>query len=254
MDYGPFGWMEQYDPLFAKWTGSGEHFAFINQPNAALANFQTLAVSCAPLLEKGDEDVREVVLAARDTIVEAVQETWRRKLGFAYPASSERADELWRQLQPLMHVAEADWVTCWRQMAVVAGLPEGVDDEALMAPLDAWSKTPGAHSAWYTPLTNPKLRADWVAFLRTWRAALEEEGDRKGAPTRMRAENPKYVPREWMLVEAYEKASKGDYSLVRELHQLLQDPYGEGSEAAAERYYRTAPKVALSKGGTAFMS
>jgi len=26
MDYGPFGWMDAYDPLFAKWTGSGEIF------------------------------------------------------------------------------------------------------------------------------------------------------------------------------------------------------------------------------------
>jgi hypothetical protein len=28
MDYGPFGWMDAYDPLFAKWTGSGENFFF----------------------------------------------------------------------------------------------------------------------------------------------------------------------------------------------------------------------------------
>ena len=64
MDYGPFGWMDQYDPLFAKWTGSGEHFAFINQPNAALANFQTLAMSCAPLLENGEDYVEVVMLAS----------------------------------------------------------------------------------------------------------------------------------------------------------------------------------------------
>jgi uncharacterized protein YdiU (UPF0061 family) len=70
MDYGPFGWMDQYDPLFAKWTGSGEHFAFINQPNAALANFQTLAMSCAPLLENGEEDYVEVVMLAKQAILE----------------------------------------------------------------------------------------------------------------------------------------------------------------------------------------
>jgi uncharacterized protein YdiU (UPF0061 family) len=40
MDYGPFGWMDVYDPMFAKWVGSGQHFAFLNQPNAALANYQ----------------------------------------------------------------------------------------------------------------------------------------------------------------------------------------------------------------------
>jgi len=38
MDYGPFGFMDKYDPAFAKWTGSGNHFAFMNQP-AAYGNF-----------------------------------------------------------------------------------------------------------------------------------------------------------------------------------------------------------------------
>ena len=40
MDYGPFGWIDKYDPLFAKWVGSGEHFAFMNQPNAAGVNLK----------------------------------------------------------------------------------------------------------------------------------------------------------------------------------------------------------------------
>ena len=34
MDYGPFGFIDRYDPLFAKWTGSGEHYGFLNQPQA----------------------------------------------------------------------------------------------------------------------------------------------------------------------------------------------------------------------------
>mmetsp|Transcript_32987 Transcript_32987/g.53107 ORF Transcript_32987/g.53107 Transcript_32987/m.53107 type:complete len:701 (-) Transcript_32987:985-3087(-) len=253
MDYGPFGWMDQYDPLFAKWTGSGEHFAFINQPNAALANFQTFAVACGPLLEKGDADVREVVIQAKDAILEAVRDTWRRKLGFAFPASADRADLLWKEMEPLMQAGQADWITLWRQMAYVAALPEGTDDVALLAPLDAWGDNAGAHSAWYAPLKAPQ-RADWIKFLRKWRAALEEEGERAGAKTRMLKENPKFVPREWMLVEAYETANKGDFALVHQLHELLLDPYGEGTPALADKYYRTAPKVALSKGGTAFMS
>ena len=30
MDYGPFGWLERYDPNFAKWVGSSSHFAFMH--------------------------------------------------------------------------------------------------------------------------------------------------------------------------------------------------------------------------------
>ena len=59
MDYGPFGWMDQYDPFFAKWVGSGQHFAFMNQPGAAHANYQTFAESLEPLLgDKADKQVR----------------------------------------------------------------------------------------------------------------------------------------------------------------------------------------------------
>ena len=78
----------------------------MNQPNAALANFQTLAVSCAPLLARGDAEVREAVLEAKDLIVAAVEETWRRKMGFQYPASAERADKLWKEVEPLMRQSQ----------------------------------------------------------------------------------------------------------------------------------------------------
>lgn len=56
MDYGPFGWMDKYDPFFAKWVGSGQHFAFMNQPNAALANYQTFAMALLPLMGKDAEE------------------------------------------------------------------------------------------------------------------------------------------------------------------------------------------------------
>merc|ERR1740120_551432 len=52
MDYGPFGFMDKYDPLFAKWVGSGQHFAFMNQPDAAIANYFVLFQSVAPILSR----------------------------------------------------------------------------------------------------------------------------------------------------------------------------------------------------------
>ena len=86
----------------------------------------------------------------------------------------------------------------------------------------------------------------------------------------MRLSNPKYTLREWMLVEAYSKASptniqspmlpfmlksnEVDESMIHELFSLIQDPYGEGTEEQDEKYYSRAPDEALNAGGTAFMS
>jgi uncharacterized protein YdiU (UPF0061 family) len=80
------------------------------------------------------------------------------------------------------------------------------------------------------------MRQEWVKWIRRWRAALEEEGDRAGAQARMLKENPKFVPREWMLVEAYDAANKGDFAVVKQLHDLLQDPYGEGTPELSVHY------------------
>ena len=69
----------------------------------------------------------------------------------------------------------------------------------------------------------------------------------------MRLASPKYVPREWMLAEAYEAAERGEYAPLRELHELLRRPYDEQPDRA-DRYYRRRPAGAEQQGGIGFMS
>ena len=69
----------------------------------------------------------------------------------------------------------------------------------------------------------------------------------------MRRISPKYVPREWMLTEAYAAANSGDYSKVHFLQDLFRKPFDEQPEME-ERYYRRTPEFALNKPGVAFMS
>ena len=72
----------------------------------------------------------------------------------------------------------------------------------------------------------------------------------------MQAANPKYVLREHLLVDAYTKASAGDYSMVNELYVLTQNPYGGGTDTAEleAKYFVKAPEQSLTSGGVAFMS
>jgi len=50
LDYGPFGFIDMFDPNYQSWTGGGRHFAFLNQPTAAMRNFHSFCTSLAPLL------------------------------------------------------------------------------------------------------------------------------------------------------------------------------------------------------------
>ncbi len=53
LDYGPFGFMEAYDPAFQMWIGGGEHFAFMNQPMSRSGQFQDVLHRHGPLAGTG---------------------------------------------------------------------------------------------------------------------------------------------------------------------------------------------------------
>ena len=69
----------------------------------------------------------------------------------------------------------------------------------------------------------------------------------------MKRISPKYVPREWMLEEAYSAAEKGDYTVLEKLSRLFSKPFEEQPEYE-EAYYRRAPETAEAQGGIGFMS
>jgi len=242
MDYGPFGFMDKYDPMFAKWTGSGEHFAFMNQPGAAEANLGTLATALAPLLDQAGKTVlQQKVLEAKRTVEAAVEATWCSKLGLG--AASGAGIELFRALERLMQESEVDYTLLFRELARVPGLGAHASDKALLEPLEA---------AFYKPPCDT-LRERWAAWVRRWIAVLTQEGALEGSEGRMKAANPKYILREYMLVEAYSSARAGDYAPVHELFRLVRAPYDEQPELEA-KYYRRAPDAALTARGTSVMT
>ena len=248
MDYGPFGFMDAYDPYFAKWTGSGEHFAFANQPGAGLANFAVLAASVAPLLAGEEDEASDIVREIEGAMETATAATWRRKLGLDDDASPASVAKLWDYgLEPLMRAAECDYVVCFRQLADVAlvGDVSKLSDEELFAPLAA---------AFYAPL-DADARARWADWIRAWRAVADAgEGGVEGTARRIKASNPKYVLREWMLVEAYTAAKeRDDFSVVRTLRGG--DEAVRGGRRARRRAV-VSPRAGrrARRGGTAFMS
>jgi serine/tyrosine/threonine adenylyltransferase len=254
MDYGPFGFMEEYFPLFAKWTGSGQHFGFLNQPSAGLANYQVLVESVVPVIcaatkdEDGEADVMNKFLnKAKVIFEEKTDRIFRRKLGF--DTDVEVADILMETLDPLMRQTRVDWTLFWRQLTYVArdfDDYESTDYEAMLNTLVSYGDT----SPFYDMLT-PESRDQYLAWIQKWREMLAGEGD---VAERMRMANPKYVLREWMMVDAYKKAEEGDTELLHDLYELIKAPYEEGTSIQQDEYYRRASESDLTKAGTAFFS
>jgi uncharacterized protein YdiU (UPF0061 family) len=100
------------------------------------------------------------------------------------------------------------------------------------------------------------MEARWGAWLQKWHTALAQDGrDPLEVSVAMKQVNPKYIPREWMLVQAYRSATDaGDFTLVRRLHALLADPYSEQSPELAALYYTKKLDEYFDLGGTSHCS
>lgn len=234
MDYGPFGFVERFDPSFGSWVGSGDHFAFMNQPQAGLMNMRSLTEALAPLLEENLElawgKVKEKYLEASKA---ALNEVWRKKLGLE--KWNQDAETLLEQFLELMRLSLADWTITWRQLAACLDVSD-TNSNAVLEPL-ATSQSQAAIQ---------NRQNDWIRFLQKWISIIDQQtGGRQGAAKLMRTVSPKYVLREWMLKDAYTEAQQGDFLQLKELFLVLKDPFAE-QEAFEGKFFLSKQTVSIS--------
>jgi uncharacterized protein YdiU (UPF0061 family) len=239
LDYGPFGFMERYDPAWAMWVGSGEHYAFGNQLVAAQRNWETLVTSLEPLLQirvsRTFEDearrAKAAMLAAKLGLVNVQADAdWTNVTCSA--AILAAATTLWKDVSALLD-ADVDYTLLWRRLSSAARAADA--DAALEALMPAFYVQPAKTKQW-----------------RSWLARWRKEGPDADA---MDAVNPLFVPREWMLVEAYEAAERGDGSVIATLLRLFSRPYSDDHDPSlVAKYARRAPDSARHQGGVGYMS
>jgi uncharacterized protein YdiU (UPF0061 family) len=243
IDYGPYGWLEGYDP---GWTpnitdASGRRYRFGAQPRVALWNLVQLANALMPLtedatlLEQGLESYAEIFARGHLTALAA-------KLGLAQPDEALN-DELFR----VLGLVETDMTLFFRGLAALPAeaAPRELSDDELLAPIAQ------AHYA-AGPL-DAAPRAAICAWLRDYvervRAERVRDVDRRA---RMNAVNPRYVLRNYLAQLAIDDAEKGDPGKVRELLDVLRRPYDEqpGREAFAQK----RPEWARDRAGCSMLS
>ena len=233
LDYGPFGFCEMFDPKFQPWTGGGDHFAFFNQPTAAEANYHMFWKAVRPLLAK-DTQALEQLDQIRHGFAEAmekqIRKMWTAKLGLTgyHP-------ELVQGLLQLLTRSKVDYTIFFRELSHV---PEHVS---------ALKKS-------FYSRTSPQLDEEWHSWLKRWHGLVIKGGSPAGISAKMKQVNPKYAWREWLIVPAYQQAMQGDYTLVRELQEVLGSPYDEQSQGVEDKYYRLKPEAFFNVGGVSHYS
>ena len=247
IDYGPYGWLEDYDPQWTPNTtdAAGRRYCYGRQPTIAHWNLAQLANALHPLI--GDPEPLEQGLTDYSRwFEEGWQATMAAKLGLvAFQAETDTT--LTQDLLALLPAVETDMTLFYRHLA---DIPAGnVDDRIAPAELAA-----PLMAAFYRPeqLTPTYLEqlADW---LDRYRQRLRHDGlvdaERK---QRMHAVNPKYVLRNYLAQLAIDDIGAGDFSLTAELLDVLRRPYDE--QPGRERFAEKRPEWARHRPGCSMLS
>jgi uncharacterized protein YdiU (UPF0061 family) len=217
IDYGPYGWLEGYDPAWTPNTtdAEGRRYAYGNQPQIGLWNLARFAEALLPLIPK------ETLEAGLEIYADAYQRRFgaalAAKLGLA--ALDQEGDEaLVTDLFGTLGAAETDFTLFFRGLAAVR---DDAGDAGLVAPL---------RRAFYAEPTAEHLAAvaAWVRryLARTARAGLP--ANERAA--RMNGVNPKYVPRNYLAQQAIDAMAAGDAAVLERLMGVLARPYDEQPE------------------------
>ncbi|XP_022204993.2 protein adenylyltransferase SelO isoform X1 [Nilaparvata lugens] len=222
IDYGPFGFMEEYDPLYK--SNESDHdrrYCYTKQEEIVLYNLMALFRALRPLLtESQTAQVVKILETETKKLSLKLSEAFSQKLGL-----KNGDDKLVELLFDMMIDTRTDFTMLFRQIGETPL-------EQLRQPKScSWAvHRLAAHASYqqfYKQYSN-KLESDGVTD--------EERMDQ------MKKRNPRYVLRNWMAQEAIEMADKNDdFTEVNRLLRVLSNPFVELAEAEERGYAQPPP-------------
>ena len=236
IDYGPYGWLEDYDPNWTpNTTDAGQkRYRFGNQAPVGLWNLLQLGNALYPLVEDA-APLEEILDNYQTSYLPKHIRMMSDKLGLKQEAETDFISEL----ENLMFQSEMDLTIFFRNLSKF--------DEN--DPHKFWTLL--QESSYSENLE--KFKPNWTKFLSDYAEILIAEiGKKEERVEAMNGVNPKYVLRNYMAQLAIDAVDEGNYSIIDELFNLLLKPYDEQPEA--EKWFALRPDWARTKVGCSMLS
>ncbi len=240
IDYGPYGWLDDYDPDWTPNTtdAGGRRYRYGQQPAVAQWNLVQLANAVAPLF-----DDTAPLQHGLDRYVAVYRDGFARMTcdKFGFLANGDDAQEIMGEAYALLEECALDYTGFFR---AIGDLPDVLPETPLV---------PLLGDICYDEARLDVHRASLESWLRRWHGTAAAAHDTPAARRlRMHAVNPRFVFRNYLASQAIERAEAGDESMIRTLLEVLRNPYDDQPEHAILAARR--PEWARHKAGSSMLS
>ncbi|MCJ8288463.1 MAG: YdiU family protein [Crocinitomicaceae bacterium] len=238
IDYGPYGWLEDYDRSWTPNTTDAQHrrYRYGNQASIALWNLTQLANSLYPLIDEV-EPLEKILDGFKTEYLDEYFQMMRSKIGLQKKSNVD--DRLIDELKDLLENSSVDMTIFFRNLSQFDNPNAFIDIVRESSYLEADKFDTFIDS--------------WMSWLSGYSERLNvEDRSKEERAEAMNAVNPKYVLRNYMAQLAIEAAEKEDFSLIDELYQLLLRPYDDQPEMG--KWFAKRPDWALDKVGCSMLS
>ncbi len=247
IDYGPYGWIDNYDPDWTPNTTDAQmhRYAFGRQADIAHWNLARLGSALVPIfpsieeLEAGLKHYTQT-LAALDSAYTLTK--------FGFGLEQGKNVDLCREAFILMHKSEVDMTCFFRSLANVN--PDDKDPNIDILRDAFYDDKDGVKIGLKIDKTCDQQWTDWLN--RYVGAMREKSVPAATRTTAMNAVNPRYVLRNYLAQEAIDLAEAGDYSRVHELQEILTNPYTENPKFS--HFAKKRPDWARARVGCSMLS
>ncbi|MBB1201130.1 YdiU family protein [Enterobacteriaceae bacterium 89] len=210
MDYGPYGFLDDYQPGFI--CNHSDHqgrYSFDNQPAVGLWNLQRLAQTLSPFIAV--DTLNDTLDVYQHALLTEYGQRMRAKLGLFIEEKGD--NDLLNGLFALMEREGSDYTRTFRMLSET-------EQQSAASPLRDEFIDRAAFDSWFA----------------TYRSRLQQEHiDDARRQQSMKLANPAIVLRNWLAQRAIEQAERGEYEEFARLHEALRNPFADRNDDYASR-------------------